>query len=324
MSKNAALSLVLIFLVLIVTGAFCVGPAKAQFGSIQHLPQITINKDGSISPQTAYINQTGNVYALMADINSTYFVKIECSNVIFDGMGYSINTTVNGLRFVDGYPASYADPSIYVRDATNVTIQNVSAVTSNVYAIYLLDCSDCHIIGITTDKSECISIKGNSNIITRCNSGVCVFDGANNQIFRNNITNIFLASTCRIYENNFFLYDKPELTASSIWDNGSVGNHWSNYTIQYPNAKEIGHSGIGDTAYFIERGNYSTREYPNATNIDNHPLIYSYDIDQDTISFPTTSPSVPEFSWLAILPLFLSLLFVAVKLRHRKTTKLNQ
>src|SRR5665647_187740 len=174
MSKNAALSLVLIFLVLIVTGAFCVGPAKAQFGSIQHLPQITINKDGSISPQTAYINQTGNVYALMADINSTYFVKIECSNVIFDGMGYSINTTVNGLRFVDGYPASYADPSIYVRDATNVTIQNVSAVTSNVYAIYLLDCSDCHIIGITTDKSECISIKGNSNIITRCNSGVCV------------------------------------------------------------------------------------------------------------------------------------------------------
>jgi hypothetical protein len=38
----------------------------------------------------------------------------------------------------------------------------------------------------------------------------------------------------------------------------------------------------------------------------------------------STSPSVPEFSWLAILPLFVSALFVAIILRHRKTTKLNQ
>jgi hypothetical protein len=34
---------------------------------------------------------------------------------------------------------------------------------------------------------------------------------------------------------------------------------------------------------------------------------------------PTLSPTptVPEFSWLAILPLFISLLFIAIKLRHR-------
>ena len=174
MSKNAELLLVLIFLVLIVAGVFCGGTAKAQFDSIQHLPQITITKDGSVEPQAAYINQTGHVYTLMADVNSTYFVKIECSNVIFDGMGHSINTTVDGLHFIDGYPASYADPGIYVRDAINVTIQNISAFTNNVYAIYLLDCSNCRIIGVTTDKSDCISIKGNSNIITRCNGGICV------------------------------------------------------------------------------------------------------------------------------------------------------
>ena len=33
---------------------------------------------------------------------------------------------------------------------------------------------------------------------------------------------------------------------------------------------------------------------------------------------PTSSPSVPEFSWLAILPLIFGMLFVAVILRHRK------
>jgi hypothetical protein len=32
----------------------------------------------------------------------------------------------------------------------------------------------------------------------------------------------------------------------------------------------------------------------------------------------TPSPTVPEFSWLTILPLFVSALFIAVKLRHRK------
>jgi hypothetical protein len=34
---------------------------------------------------------------------------------------------------------------------------------------------------------------------------------------------------------------------------------------------------------------------------------------------PNPSPTVPEFSWLAILPLFAATLFIAVKLRHRKT-----
>ena len=38
---------------------------------------------------------------------------------------------------------------------------------------------------------------------------------------------------------------------------------------------------------------------------------------------PTPTPTLPEFSLLAILPLFVSLLFIAVILRHRKTTKQN-
>jgi hypothetical protein len=33
---------------------------------------------------------------------------------------------------------------------------------------------------------------------------------------------------------------------------------------------------------------------------------------------PTSTPAIPEFSWLAILPLFLSIFFVVVVLRHQK------
>ncbi len=39
---------------------------------------------------------------------------------------------------------------------------------------------------------------------------------------------------------------------------------------------------------------------------------------------PTPTPSVPELSWLIILPLLLSLFTVAVILRHRKTVNTNQ
>ena len=39
---------------------------------------------------------------------------------------------------------------------------------------------------------------------------------------------------------------------------------------------------------------------------------------------PTISPTVPEFSWLAILPLLLSIFAIVVVLRHRKTANLKQ
>jgi hypothetical protein len=39
---------------------------------------------------------------------------------------------------------------------------------------------------------------------------------------------------------------------------------------------------------------------------------------------PTSTPTVPEFSWLAILPLFVSLLLIAVVLRYRKSINLKK
>ena len=39
---------------------------------------------------------------------------------------------------------------------------------------------------------------------------------------------------------------------------------------------------------------------------------------------PTPTPSIPEFSWLAILPLMIAILSAAVILRHRKTANLNK
>jgi hypothetical protein len=36
-------------------------------------------------------------------------------------------------------------------------------------------------------------------------------------------------------------------------------------------------------------------------------------------SSPTPTPTIPELSWLLVMPLFVVLLLVAVKLKHQKT-----
>lgn len=83
----------------------------------------------------------------------------------------------------------------------------------------------------------------------------------------------------------------------SIWDNGTSGNYWSDYLTRYPNASEIGNTGVGDTPFYI-----------NENNIDHYPLMEPY--------------IIPEFpSWVA-LPLFLAVIVVIAiyKKRLPKTT----
>jgi hypothetical protein len=48
-----------------------------------------------------------------------------------------------------------------------------------------------------------------------------------------------------------------------------------------------------------------------------HTIIFYIDTTAPSLT-PTPSPTVPEFSWLMILPLFLSVLFIVVLFRKRK------
>jgi hypothetical protein len=63
-----------------------------------------------------------------------------------------------------------------------------------------------------------------------------------------------------------------------------MGNYWSDYLAKYPNASEVGGTGIGDTPYVID-----------GDNVDHYPLMCPYDIENDAITFPTPAPtSTPE------------------------------
>ena len=62
--------------------------------------------------------------------------------------------------------------------------------------------------------------------------------------------------------------------------------------------------------------------YQGAVAIVSPPLPYDWG-DIAIEAAPTTNPSVPEFSYLIILPLFLSILSIAVLIRKRKLSGIN-
>jgi parallel beta-helix repeat protein len=181
----------------------------------------------------------------------------------------------------------------------NITVKNLT-LSYNVEGILL---------AFTTDSMI------TQNILKNMSYGIRFYGSSNNQIIANNITNNqygILFSGYRflgtynpspnniIYHNNFVdnqeaVHDIAESSspwfeadpAVNVWDNGTTGNYWSNYTGVDSNG-----DGVGDTPYIINRNNQ-----------DNYPLIE-----------PTIIPEFP--SWI-ILPLFLMATFVGVIVKKR-------
>jgi parallel beta-helix repeat protein len=88
---------------------------------------------------------------------------------------------------------------------------------------------------------------------------------AENNIFYHNV----------FVDNNYNVgFDANVTLIGNLWDNGSEGNYWDDY-----NGTDINRDGIGDTPYVI-----------NGANVDNYPLMFPYDIENDTIVLPPPEP----------------------------------
>ena len=257
MRKTAvAVTLVSALLVSALAGAILVNLGTADPFMPEPLSKITINSDGSVTPETDYISRGENVYTLTSDIIDEYFIEILCSNIVFDGAGHTINVTRN-----------YASP-LDLNEVTNVTIRNIE-VCSLYISIDLSSCSHCLVIGVKTREN--VRIIGTFNTLTESNAMVSTWEGSNNLIIKNNITGINIGSNFNTFFQNNILFDPAPVYYSNwiehanFWDNGSVGNYWRDYSTKYPNASELGNSGIGNTPYVID-----------ADNIDNYPLMYPW------------------------------------------------
>ena len=115
----------------------------------------------------------------------------------------------------------------------------------------------------------------------------------------------------------------------TVFDYLSYGNYYSDYITKNPNATET--SGIYDTPYVIY-GNISdkyplvdpyiaTNNVPLPTPRFPQPTPTATPTHQPTIrpvtnnsnnQSPTSTPAVPELSWLVILPMILSMFSVAL------------
>jgi parallel beta-helix repeat protein len=106
-----------------------------------------------------------------------------------------------------------------------------------------------------------------ANNFTACSFGISSPGGASGNLF---------------YMNNFNNTHTNEFKGNekNSWDNGTVGNYWSDYLTRYPNATEIDSSGIGDTPYAViygyipdSLGPLFDPNTPNPNNVDHYPLL---------------------------------------------------
>ena len=162
-------------------------------------------------------------------------------------------------------------------------------------SVYGNNITDNRDSGIFLDGSHYSNVY--SNNIARNERGISfIFGGSSyNKICCNNITSntqgvmlIYSSSNNEFYLNNFVnngsnacagLYFGACINA---WDNGTVGNYWSDY-----NDTDANHDGIGDTKYLILMADSPTSaERKEANNTDHYPLIAPFDIENNSIMVP--------------------------------------
>lgn len=170
--------------------------------------------------------------------------------------------------------------------------------------------SDKNIISKNNVTGGSISISGLNNTIciNRINNGFgLTVAGHNNRYFANQVQDNTIgantgglesySSNNWIFQNNF-IANKNQIknyeNKGNFWDNGTIGNYWSDY-----NGTDINTDGIGDQPYFImglELTDHSL--VPIVTGQDSFPLIAPIDISNIDVELPQwklnfTFPSPP-------------------------------
>jgi hypothetical protein len=246
-------------------------PVKAQE---QEPLNITIKPDGSIEPDTDFIwlQRNGSTYTFIVDIFAT--ITVQKAGITIDGAGHSLQgnpgESFRGINLVGHDEAFNAYSNVLVK---NLRISNFAEgiytpSNNNSFIGNYFDNARLHIIG-GSDQGNIIR----HNIFNSTEIFVDYNNGGNDVITENNFIDSWI----------FVDLSKPPIVDK---------NYWSNYTAEYPNAKELGNSGIWDTPNVYDKfvggshGNYSA--------IDYHPLvnpIADFEIPNFNIPLPSAPPT---------------------------------
>ncbi|MGE5575203.1 MAG: nitrous oxide reductase family maturation protein NosD, partial [Ignavibacteria bacterium] len=220
---------------------------------------IYIGPDGSIDPEAAPIQHNGNTYTITDDIYAP--IVVDKSNIIIDGAGYTLFGPYNGTRtdlpiFEQNQQtnqtsnATLAHWSVGI-DLAKETIQDLTIENLNIknfsIGIWIWTSNNTFIGNAITENIIGILLSAPNNNITGnyvSDNEHGIFFGANEPgnlptfvtLSRNCfVDNLRQLSGCVCAEYN-------ETEDLHTWDDGKVGNYWSDY-----DGTDINGDGIGDT-----------------------------------------------------------------------------
>jgi len=285
-----------------------------QVSSQVPLPTILIQPDGAVYPSSAPIIKNGNTYTFTDNIYST--LKIQKSNIVLDGAGYTLYGSYNGTavdvwvlgegpdQLPEGTLAQYTiGIDLASKTVQGITIENLNLRNFSI-GMYIWTKNNTitgnavynNIVGILlSGENETVT----KNYISQNERGL--FFGFNNQgdtipqdieINHNHFeNNVIQLNGCEC--KDFNLTEEPH-----CWDNGNEGNFWSDYIGTDDNG-----DGIGDSAYVID-----------ILNKDRYPLMVS------PVKNPVNTSTIPDEA-IAIVGLSVLAVALAAILVLRKKRK---
>ena len=307
MSKK---SLFLVFTVLLLM-AF--SSALARPASAETIQTIVINSDGSIVPSTVPIQRNGDVYTFTANISAT--MRIEKSNIVIDGAGFTLCGPYNGTQadvWVIGEGSNQLPTGVLAQytigvDLANENVGGVVLKGLNIknfsIAMYMWTKNNTIIGNAISENIVGILLSGSNTTITDnyiAHNKQGLFFGFNEP--SDIPTDIIISHNGfdgNIMQINGCLCDEyPENEPPHAWDNGKVGNYWSDY-----NGLDENNDGFGDIPYVVD-----------IQNQDRFPLI------QNPVSFltPVTSTKLPVELWILAIAVITILTVIVVAFKKKK------
>ncbi|PVX24947.1 MAG: hypothetical protein CW691_06015 [Candidatus Bathyarchaeum sp.] len=206
---------------------------------------IFIRADGSIEG-TNKIHRSANTYIFAGDIEESYGIIVEKSDIIIDGKGHTLNSVPRIL------PVGSWDFGIELSNVTdgNVTIKNLRIVGFNI-GVYLWTANNTITHNTIKGSNTGIFLAESPNTIVANyieNSTQGVFLGPlphdHSIVYNLFYHNSFVGNTWNVYDCEC---DDPKWKQHlNIWDNGTCGNYWSDY-----HGSDVDENGIGDAVYSV-------------------------------------------------------------------------
>lgn len=250
-------------------------------------------------------------------LNGTYNGQILdsiCNSMADSGLKL---ITSNNLT-IDGNTVNQNAYGIYMDNVTTTTISANTIINNTNTGIYGINCTyntigtlndltDNNLYGIYLEDSDENDINQNY-VRSGNNTGIAIYDSDNCTVYYNTIAiNIGIgllideddgnSLTNTIYRNDFDgngVNGNDSCAVANSWDNGSLGNDWSNYPYYDGND-----DGIGDIAYTVPGTAGATDRYP-IFDDGTEPIVTLSDDDDVDELFADEKNREVEINWYLI------------------------